>query len=39
MHPKERENDADKLGYAVLIRLERAEQLNMKPLSDLPGPE
>ena len=38
MHPKERENDADKLGYAVLIRLERAEQLNMKPLNDLPGP-
>jgi hypothetical protein len=39
MHPKERENDADKLGFAVLIKLERAEQLNNKPLNDLPGPK
>ena len=39
MHPKERENDAEKLGFAVLIRLERAEQLNSKPLNDLPGPK
>ncbi|HIF60537.1 MAG TPA: hypothetical protein EYQ26_13755 [Rhodospirillales bacterium] len=39
MHPKEREGDADKLGYAVLIHLERVEQLNNKPLSDLPGPK
>ena len=38
MHPKERENDAEKKGYAVLIHLERAEQLNNKPLNDLPGP-
>jgi len=39
MHEKERENDPDKGGHAILIRLERAEQLNHKPLSDLPGPE
>ena len=39
MHPKERENDAEKLGFAVLIRLERVEQLNSKPLNDLPGPK
>ncbi|MBT3990947.1 MAG: hypothetical protein HN884_01875 [Rhodospirillaceae bacterium] len=39
MHPKERENDPDKAGHAVLIHLERAEQLNHKPLGDLPGPE
>ena len=38
MHPKERENDSDKLGFAVLIRLERATQLSNKPLSSLPGP-
>ena len=38
MHPKERENDPDKKGHAVLIHLERAEQLNGQPLSDLPGP-
>jgi hypothetical protein len=38
MHPKERENDPDKAGHAVLIHLERAEQLNHKPLADLPGP-
>lgn len=39
MHPKERENDADKAGTAVLVKLNRAEQLNHKPLTDLPGPE
>ncbi len=39
MHEKERENDPDKGGHAILIHLERAEQLNHKPLSDLPGPE
>ena len=38
MHPKERENDSEKLGFAVLIRLERATQLSNKPLSSLPGP-
>ena len=38
MHLKERENDPDKAGHAVLIHLERAEQLNHKPLADLPGP-
>ena len=39
MAEQERNNDPDKAGIAVLIKLERAEQLNHKPLSELPGPE
>lgn len=35
MIPVERERDPDKSGRAVLVKLESAEQLNHKPLSEL----
>ncbi len=35
MIERERENDPEKKGRAVLVRLEKAEQLNHKPLSDI----
>ena len=38
MVEQERNNDPDKAGQAILIHMERAEQLNHKPLSELPGP-
>ena len=39
MYSKECENGADKIGWGVLISLERLEQLNMSLLGHLSGPK